>query len=65
MTAAPDAIQLTVSNTKVDNEPSSEKVGGIGIKNLVRRLELQYPNRHRLEVDNGKKEFVARLTLNN
>lgn len=60
----PDTIQLTVSNTKVDKEPSPEKAGGIGIKNLVRRLELQYPDRHRLEVDNGKKEFVARLTLN-
>lgn len=61
--AKSDAIQLIVSNTKADKEPNPEKVGGIGIKNLVRRLELQYPEKHRLEIDNGKKEFVARLTL--
>jgi two-component system LytT family sensor kinase len=59
-----DDIQLTVTNTKVDKEQSPGQVGGIGIKNLIRRLELQYPDRHRLEVDNGRKEYVVRLTLN-
>lgn len=56
-------IQLTVYNTKVDAVHISDNAGGLGIKNLVRRLELQYPERHRLEVDNGKNEFVVRLTL--
>jgi two-component system, LytTR family, sensor kinase len=57
-------IQLTVTNTKADKESSPGQVGGIGIKNLVRRLELQYPDKHRLEVDNSKREYVVRLTLN-
>jgi two-component system, LytTR family, sensor kinase len=64
ITAKPDAIQLTVTNTKTDKEPNNQHVGGIGIKNLVRRLELQYPDRHRFEIDNSKKEYVVRLTLN-
>jgi two-component system LytT family sensor kinase len=58
-----DDIQLTVANTKLDKEPVPGQVGGIGIKNLKRRLELQYPDRHLLEIDNSKKEFVVRLTL--
>ena len=62
LTVLPDAIQLTVVNTKAE-QSKQEHTGGIGIKNLLRRLELQYPKRHRIEFDNGKKEFMVRLTL--
>jgi two-component system, LytTR family, sensor kinase len=56
-------IQIKVRNTKDNREKSPDRPGGIGIKNLVRRLELQYPDRHLLEVNNLKKEFEISLTL--
>jgi sensor histidine kinase YesM len=56
-------VHIKVKNTKQEKVKNEEKVGGIGLKNLVRRLELQYPNRHVLELDESKKEFEIKLTL--
>lgn len=36
---------------------------GIGLKNIRRRLELLYPQRHQLTVQNNGKEHQAQLTL--
>lgn len=60
LTVAKNQIQLMVSNTKAD-KPSD--MPGIGLRNLKRRLELQYPDRHHLEIENSKNLYVARLTL--
>lgn len=54
-------LRATVVNT-YDERPASEG-GGIGLPNLIRRLELQYPDRHRLEVSREKGQFRAELWL--
>lgn len=38
--------------------------GGIGIANARRRLDLQYPGKHRLEITDGGESFEVRLRLN-
>jgi LytS/YehU family sensor histidine kinase len=38
--------------------------GGIGIANARRRLDLQYPNRHELEITNGGETYEVNLRLN-
>ncbi|HVU96604.1 MAG TPA: sensor histidine kinase [Puia sp.] len=38
--------------------------GGIGIANARRRLDLQYPGRHQLEITDGGESFEVRLRLN-
>jgi len=38
--------------------------GGIGIANARRRLDLQYPGRHQLEITNGGESFEVCLRLN-
>lgn len=51
---------------KVTNEIGSQKkdkLGGIGLDNLKKRLELYYPGRHRLELDNKKNLFTANLEI--
>ena len=57
-----DEIALRVHNTK-DNRKKVEQAGGIGMKNLLRRLELQYPGKHILEIDNRQKNFTVLLKL--
>jgi sensor histidine kinase YesM len=55
-------IALTIRNTK-DSRKQPESHGGIGMKNLLRRLELQYASRHVLEVEDLKNEFTVTLRL--
>ncbi len=51
----------------IENEiskPSAQKgQGGLGLKNLRRRLELAYPGRHLLEIDESKGIFVVTLEI--
>jgi two-component system sensor histidine kinase AlgZ len=54
-------IQFTVEN----NFDSSENIkgSGIGLKNLKRRLELVYPNKHKLSFLTVKNVYKVQLTL--
>ncbi|MFL9485064.1 sensor histidine kinase [Chitinophagaceae bacterium LWZ2-11] len=61
-----NTLCLEVENS-VDREEqnlSSKKVGGIGLENVRKRLQLLYPDKHTLEL--GMREqslFIAKLTL--
>ena len=52
-----------VSNT-VEFSSVKEPVGGIGLKNVKRRLELLYPDRHQLKIDEEKGMFTVDLKIN-
>ncbi|MDE6190651.1 MAG: histidine kinase [Muribaculum sp.] len=55
-------VSLTVLNS-VGGE-SHERDGGVGLKNLRRRLDLLYPgSRHKLEIERGDKTFMVTLRL--
>jgi two-component system LytT family sensor kinase len=54
-------FQLIVFNTK-DQKPVSGN-GGIGLKNVQRRLELLYPDRHDLTIAEQPEAFRVQLTL--
>jgi len=53
-------IFASVTNTK---NGTSAGPGGIGLKNLRRRLELEYPGKHQLTVRGEERQFVAELRL--
>ena len=59
------SMEAKVCNTKETRIAERREVGGIGLRNLRRRLELQYPNRHELEVNDGKTEFEVILRIKN
>ena len=40
-----------------------EIIGGIGLKNLQRRMELQYPNKHEFHTSSHKNKYTALLKL--
>lgn len=55
---------FSVSNTvDYSSKASTEPVGGIGLKNVKRRLELLYPNRHELQVNENNGWFKVDLSL--
>ncbi|MBL7931690.1 MAG: histidine kinase [Bacteroidia bacterium] len=52
-----------VSNSNAGTTTSAEP-GGIGLRNVKRRLELLYPGRHRLIIKNDENVFSVNLELN-
>lgn len=59
-----DQFIMTIKNYLSDAHLSD--VGGLGLKNLLRRLQLEYPNAHHYEVktDNGYYHVELKLSLN-
>jgi LytS/YehU family sensor histidine kinase len=53
-------MTLLVENSK---QPKAEN-SGIGIQNVKQQLELHYPNKHQLSIENQETVFNVNLTLN-
>jgi len=61
-----DELHFNVANAVPEQMPiplSGQKAGGIGLENLRRRLQLLYPERHRLQIEKKDGEFHADLVL--
>lgn len=58
--------QLTfkVSNSLPSGEFTKDPTGGIGLSNVQRRLELEYPGRHQLDIQKMAQSFSVQLTIN-
>jgi LytS/YehU family sensor histidine kinase len=54
---------FVVSNSKDDRERSTEPPGGIGLINVKRRLDLLFPGRHQLDIQNTGSSFEVKLKL--
>ncbi|RFS21853.1 GHKL domain-containing protein [Chitinophaga silvatica] len=66
----PIDITITADNNQVNfrikNEigiQKKDKLGGIGLENLKKRLEIHYPNAHQLQFTNEKNWFTAELLI--
>ncbi len=62
---SPTAVVFTVINSrheKQHKDPEKNK-SGIGLENVKQRLELLYPDRHRLAIQQTDKEFIAKLVV--
>jgi sensor histidine kinase YesM len=53
---------FSVANSK-EEQATTEQQGGIGLNNVKRRLELLYPGRHELKIDNAENTFTVQLNL--
>jgi two-component system LytT family sensor kinase len=66
ITANEHEIIFTCNNRIVaDNNMSTEKYGGIGLQNVRRRLELLYPNKHILKIEELNNTFTVYMQLIN
>jgi len=61
-----DELQFSVANAipgKIPIPVSDQKAGGIGLDNLRRRLQLLYPDKHRLQIEKKENEFHADMAI--
>jgi len=63
LSAANGAITFRAINSRDGGQQQKDRVGGVGLDNIRRRLELKYKNRYRLEIDEQPGRFEARLLL--
>jgi two-component system, LytTR family, sensor kinase len=56
-------LTFIVENSKDDQQRSTEPSGGIGLANVKRRLELVYPGKHSLQIQNNQHTFKVELNL--
>ena len=60
---ADNTIDFYSVNKVIAMETDKENNNGIGLKNTKRRLEILYPNKHRLEIKNENNHFFVHLKL--
>jgi len=59
-----EGIHFFARNSKNDQDQQKDQMGGVGLDNIQRRLELKYPDRHRLELQNEAHTFTVVCTIN-
>ncbi|MBU0694911.1 MAG: histidine kinase [Bacteroidetes bacterium] len=57
-----DNLLFTVKNKK--NNVNKDQTGGIGMVNVKRRLELTYPEKYKLSIENHEHDYYCELYLN-
>jgi LytS/YehU family sensor histidine kinase len=56
-------FQFVVENSKDNSSVTTEKHGGIGLQNVKRRLELLYPGKHLLDIQNTTDTYKVDFKL--
>ena len=63
MNRANGTFSFMVENSKEDQHRATGPAGGIGLTNVKRRLELLYPGRHVLQIQQDENKFKVALNL--
>lgn len=61
--AEANQLELHVENSKADKKDDSYYQGGIGLKNVQRRLDLLYPNAYQLDIEQDEQTYSVHLSL--
>jgi len=56
-------FEFAVENSREKGIPTTEQHGGIGMNNVKRRLELLYPDAHKLDIEDDTNTFKINLKL--
>ncbi len=57
-----DLLKVEIENNK--GALHQRDVGGIGLANATRRLELAYPDKHKLELQEDEQKYLVKLEIN-
>jgi two-component system LytT family sensor kinase len=66
ISVAAGCLHLHITNSRppaTDNAMAVKEAGGIGIKNVLRRLEMLYPNQHKLRISSTRSAYTVDLKI--
>ena len=63
ITCEKDELAFLLTNSKPESSVTSSKIGGIGIKNVKKRLQLLYPESHELNIVDERETFTIFLKI--
>ena len=60
-----DDVLMEISNSKVHTVPKAnrKRSGGIGLVNIKRRLELLYPEKYSLDIEESPNDYLVNLSI--
>jgi len=60
-----DELKMQIENSKVHDVPTqfNKRSGGIGLVNIRRRLELLYPGKYLLDIDDNPSKYLVNLSI--
>jgi len=56
-------LHFDIENNMPEQEFTKDKVGGVGLENVKRRLQLIYPEKHQLDIEQSEERFKVQLSL--
>ena len=59
-----DGIRFEIENSISNISVEKDEVGGIGLENVRKRLEILYPEKHKLQIKASDSIFKINLTIN-
>lgn len=59
----PTAIEMSIANSKPSLPKPATRSGGIGLKNVKRRLDLLYPANYELDIDDAPNTYTVHLKI--
>ena len=63
LNANTSGVKFEIENTTPQNPIITDRVGGIGLENVKRRLAILYPNKHELIINETSSTFMVRLNI--
>ena len=63
LSAAQDVVHLIVQNSIPAQSFEKDKLGGIGLENVKKQLQLLYPDKHVLQIDEMDEQYHVSLTI--
>lgn len=55
---------FAIENNKEKNSKKTTNLGGIGVKNIEKRLKLLYPHNHEIKIEDRETSFFVSLSIN-
>ncbi|MCB0570483.1 MAG: histidine kinase [Phaeodactylibacter sp.] len=63
LTADAENLHFSTLNSKDNRQRQKDRVGGVGLDNIEKRLQLKYPGHYRLNIDEQEDSFALELSL--